>query len=119
MPGSVAATGTVTDSYPFTRFASFSVTHVRETSVTEYPDGSAQTKKKADNMKRRWQVGHRLSSANASTLRTFWKNHINSPFNFTDVSNGVTYKAVFVGGWQETRTVGNLYQIVLQIIEIA
>jgi hypothetical protein len=119
MPANVTAIGSVTDSYPFTRFASFSVSHLRETTISEYPDGSAQTNKKADNMKRRWQVGHRLSSANSSTMRTFWKAHINSPFNFTDVSNGVIYKAVFVGGWQETRTVGDLYQIVLQVIEIA
>jgi hypothetical protein len=42
-----------------------------------------------------------------------------APFNFTDVSNDVTYTACFQGGWQEERNVGDLYMVSLQLMEVA
>lgn len=119
MPGVVTSTTGTLENYPASKFSSFSLVHTRETAINEYPDGSRQTRKRANNMKRRWQVSHRLTTADAATLRTFWKAHLTTPFNFTDVSNSVTYKAVFSGGWQEERGLGDRYQISLELLEVA
>lgn len=118
MPGNVQSAGSVSDTYPFTRFRQFALTLRLECAITEFPDGSSQRRKKQDNHRRSWSVGHRLSATDAATLRTFYRSHIISPFRFKDVSNGVTYTAVFCGPYQEQRDQYDRFTFSLQLQEI-
>jgi phage-related protein len=118
MPGTIAALSGITDTYPLTTFSAFAITYGAETAMAEYPDGSSQRRNKATNHKRKWVVSHRVSSSVAVTMRAFYRAHIIAPFRFTDVSNGVTYNAVFNAGYSEQRLLSR-YTISLSLLEVA
>jgi hypothetical protein len=119
MPGNVVALGTITDAYPASRFKSFSVSYSLAGLSSEFVDGSVQLHQKASQPRRRWKVQHRMSLSEKNAMKVFWKAHLTAPFLFTDASSGVTFTAVFTGGWTEERTLGDRYTVSLELLEVA
>jgi hypothetical protein len=119
MPGVVTALSGITDVYPFTTFVGFTAVLTAPTAIISYPDGSSQRRAKATDPRRAWNVSHRLSASGAVTMRAFYKAHLVALFKFKDVSNGLTYHAVFTGPYKEERVLSGRFNITLQLQEAA